>query len=172
MNKEQILEKSHSLIADVSTTVWDSLSKEDMAEDSLTLAYINGVTELTDSLIRLLDEESNPINEELAEYKYLEEQGLLLKIPCKIGDTIYVIGTKCEANEDITEGYCDTIDCDECQKDKEFTIYKRKVDSFYLASILGIYQNNIILNEKVFLTKEAAKKKFAEKNHELSLGQI
>lgn len=32
--------------------------------------------------------------EELKEYKQLEEQGLLLKLPCKIGDTVYVIGCK------------------------------------------------------------------------------
>ncbi|MGI5986166.1 MAG: hypothetical protein ACOX7O_09985 [Oscillospiraceae bacterium] len=29
--------------------------------------------------------------EKLAEYKDLEEQGLLIKLPCKIGDTVYII---------------------------------------------------------------------------------
>lgn len=28
---------------------------------------------------------------ELKEYKQLEEQGLLLKLPCKVGDTVYLI---------------------------------------------------------------------------------
>lgn len=32
--------------------------------------------------------------ERLAEYEDLEEQGLLLKLPCKVGDTIYVIPSK------------------------------------------------------------------------------
>jgi pantocin A family RiPP len=30
----------------------------------------------------------------LAEYEDLEEQGLLLKLPCKVGTTVYVIGCK------------------------------------------------------------------------------
>ena len=29
----------------------------------------------------------------LAEYEYLEEQGLLLRLPCKVGDTVYCIRT-------------------------------------------------------------------------------
>lgn len=32
--------------------------------------------------------------DKLYEYEDLEEQGLLLKLPCKIGDTVYVIGCK------------------------------------------------------------------------------
>ena len=34
--------------------------------------------------------------EELKEYKRLEEQGLLLKLPCKVGDTVYYISEKIE----------------------------------------------------------------------------
>lgn len=30
----------------------------------------------------------------LAEYEDLEEQGLLLKLPCKIGDAVYIVGYK------------------------------------------------------------------------------
>ena len=29
------------------------------------------------------------VQEKLREYEYLEEQGLLLKLPCKVGDTLY-----------------------------------------------------------------------------------
>ena len=31
------------------------------------------------------------ICDKLAEYEDLEEQGLLLKLPCKVGDTVYVL---------------------------------------------------------------------------------
>lgn len=31
------------------------------------------------------------ITEKLAEYEDLEEQGLLLRLPCKVGDTVYII---------------------------------------------------------------------------------
>ena len=30
----------------------------------------------------------------LKEYEDLEEEGLLLKLPCKVGDTVYIIGCK------------------------------------------------------------------------------
>lgn len=33
--------------------------------------------------------------EKLGEYEDLEEQGLLLRMPCKVGDTVYVIGFYC-----------------------------------------------------------------------------
>lgn len=34
------------------------------------------------------------IADKLADYEDLEEQGLLLRLPCKIGDTVYVIPSK------------------------------------------------------------------------------
>jgi hypothetical protein len=36
-------------------------------------------------------QEINRLNDILREYKELEEQGLLLKLPCKVGDIIYEI---------------------------------------------------------------------------------
>ena len=36
-------------------------------------------------------QEINRLNDILREYKELEEQGLLLKLPCKVGDYIYVL---------------------------------------------------------------------------------
>lgn len=37
------------------------------------------------------DYSSRRIIEKLAEYEDLEEQGLILKLPCKVGDTVYSI---------------------------------------------------------------------------------
>lgn len=48
-------------------------------------------------------EEANRLNKELAEYKKAEEQGMLLRLPCKVGDTVYAI----EVNEEEFEHfYC------------------------------------------------------------------
>lgn len=48
--------------------------------------------------------------EELKEYRDLEEQGLLLKLPCKAGDTVYIIDkryTKCSSfDEEYSESSC------------------------------------------------------------------
>lgn len=39
------------------------------------------------------DEEIDKVYEKLKQYEDLEEQGLLLRIPCKLGDTVYCIMT-------------------------------------------------------------------------------
>ena len=41
------------------------------------------------------DETIDAVYEKLREYEDLEEQGLLLRLPCKVGDTVYVI-CECE----------------------------------------------------------------------------
>lgn len=38
----------------------------------------------------LTPEQVVEMEKELGEYKKLEEQGLLLKLPCKVGDTVYI----------------------------------------------------------------------------------
>ena len=38
-----------------------------------------------------LQDKDKKAYKELAEYRRLEEQGLLLKLPCKVGDTVYKI---------------------------------------------------------------------------------
>lgn len=41
----------------------------------------------------------------LKEYEYLEEQGRLIKLPCKVGDTVYLI----KSNETIAERRADMM---------------------------------------------------------------
>ena len=45
-----------------------------------------GVTEKCNNCVLV-----NDVCEKLGEYEDLEEQGLLLKLPCKVGDTVYLI---------------------------------------------------------------------------------
>lgn len=65
--KKEILEKEHDLIADISTSVWDSINKEDREEDSLTLAYISGVTELASAIFKVLDSPISGESNELSD---------------------------------------------------------------------------------------------------------
>lgn len=46
---------------------------------------------LIDALYLERCEEINRLKAELAEYKKLEEEGLLLRLPCKVGDTVYYV---------------------------------------------------------------------------------
>lgn len=75
---------------------------------------------------------------ELAEYKKLDEQGLLLKLPCKVGDTVYTLNTL--KNKKIVLGQIEEI------------------DAFFIA--LCMMENRF--GKTVFLTKEEAEAKLKE----------
>ena len=78
-------------------------------------------------------QEIRRLNNILEEYKDLEEQGLLLRLPCKVGDTIY----------EIVNG-----------KIKEFCFYNTWRIARYLET--GIF------GEYAFLTREDAEAKLKE----------
>ena len=84
------------------------------------------------------------ILEKLAEYEDLEEQGLLLRLPCKVGTTVY----NTTWWDDVTE----KVDVD----GKTFyrTIHKHKV-SKSTFSLMDIYD----FGKTVFLTKAEAKQR-------------
>ena len=69
----------------------------------------------------------------LAEYEDLEEQGLLLRLPCKVGDTVY----------HVVQGRIVEIS---------------NVDLFFL--LLSVAENRF--NNSVFLTKSEAERKLKE----------
>lgn len=78
----------------------------------------------------------------LAEYEDLEEQGLLLKLPCKVGDTVFDIFDNSVRENSITSiEFC---------KNRKYCIWAKKDE------MLGT------LNEDVFLTREEAEKKLEE----------
>jgi len=82
----------------------------------------------------------------LHNYKELEEQGLLIKIPCKVGDTVYALS----------------------YADDEY--YPRKVSAVKLTSqgfVIEYREKEIVRSRKfgieVFLTREEAEKALEEK---------
>lgn len=78
---------------------------------------------------------------ELKEYKDLEEQGKLLKLPCAVGDTVYSLDRFCG-------GYsldCPSRPCESCE-DYKLEIYEAK---FKLNDINDF-------GKTVFLTREEA----------------
>lgn len=88
------------------------------------------------------------------EYKDLEEQGLLVRLPCKVGDTVYVPTRNFVSELRITLVSVDT---------NEMAMYF----SWLLNS--GIYPNldgfhGYELGKTVFLTREEAEKKLEEMN--------
>lgn len=99
--------------------------------------------------------------QKLADYEDLEEQGLLLKLPCKVGDTVYCIYeryTKCSENEQEFDEYsCQGCECLECDNHKEFYINQQKA---YALDWIVTNLNNF--GKIVFLTQEEAEAKLKE----------
>ena len=91
------------------------------------------------------------IVEKLAAYEDAEEQGLLLKLPCKVGDTVYAIGfnNKPVVYESVVLSILIT--------EKEI-VFNVKVDEFEINSQL----KQSMFGKTVFLTQEEAEAKLKE----------
>ena len=101
------------------------------------------------------------IIERLTEYEDLEEQGLLLRLPCKVGDTVYCIYeryTKCSENEQEFDEYsCQGCECLECDSHKELYVQSQKA-----YSLDWIVSNLKRFGKTVFLTQAEAEQKLKE----------
>lgn len=98
--------------------------------------------------------------EKSKEYQQLEEQGKLLKLPCKVGDTVYCIFnryTKCTFNnEEFDECSCQGCEY-ECDSKKEN--YVQDMRAYSLDWIVTNLKN---FGKTVFLTKSEAEAKLKE----------
>lgn len=84
----------------------------------------------------------------LAKFEDLEEQGLLVRLPCKVGDTVYTITRFCSGGiRDCDYAY----ECSECPNYKPEIDYKR----FKITMLNSV-------GKTVFLTREEAEKKLEE----------
>ena len=95
--------------------------------------------------------------EELKAYKDLEEQGLLLRLPCKVGDTLYHI-LACTTAEDFGKKYISWFIVTDItiNTTKEMAIAGRDVCN----REWGINSRGV--GKTVFLTKEEAEAKLRE----------
>ena len=101
------------------------------------------------------------ILQELKEYRDLEEQGLLLKLPCKIGTTVYVIDTIYECDNDYMDCIMEFPDMYQCERGFKCEYEHEKLvvrpESFDFKMLDNF-------NKTVFLTKEEAEEKLKELN--------
>lgn len=93
------------------------------------------------------------MRDKLAEYEDLEEQGLLLRLPCKVGDTVYILagrfGTFYE--EDICDG---------------FYIGRDGILQVKVQNHKGNHGTYGVVGKTVFLTKAEAEKALEEMEKE------
>ena len=97
----------------------------------------------------------------LADYEDLEEQGLLLRLPCRVGDIVYCICeryTKCSEYGQVLEEYpCQGCECLECDSHKELYVQPQKA-----YTLDWIVSNLKRFGKIVFLTQEEAEQKLKE----------
>lgn len=90
----------------------------------------------------------------LGEYEYAEEQGLLMRLPCKVGAEVWRIETGCciEREMDRCSAYCDGFDYPCADYKAERTIVKSR---FALSDIP-------FMGEFVFITRSEAEAALAK----------
>ena len=96
--------------------------------------------------------------EELKSYKEAEEQGLLVRLPCKVGDTVWDNDFGYPKSYEIkafSYGYCDSY-VEPDIEDQIIFYYEN-----YIGSITGAFPMSEI-GKTVFLTREEAEKKLEE----------
>lgn len=92
--------------------------------------------------------------DKLAAYEDAEEQGLLLRLPCKVGDTIYEVSyenRKYIIREHVVNQFVYIS-----YREPRIEIYCERENGFLLSSITGK------LDEGLFLTREEAEAKLKE----------
>ena len=110
-------------------------------------------------------EEIDAVYRKLKDYEDLEEQGRLIKLPCKVGDTVYVVTSPFNVFDDIEydenmkdevyESYVSSITFYECGE--QYRIYAKATNHF-----IGAYFRECDFGKTVFLTKSAAEAKLKE----------
>lgn len=110
--------------------------------------------------------------EELKSYKEAEEQGLLVRLPCKVGDTVWDNDFGYPESYEIkafSYGYCDSyVEPGVGIEDEIIFYYENSI-----GSITGAFPMSEI-GKTIFLTREAAEKKLEEmkKNDERKNGNL
>lgn len=89
----------------------------------------------------------NAMYNKLATYENAEEQGLSVRLPCKVGDTVYVLERFCDGSI----GDCDSwVKCEECE-DYQQQVSERRIGT--LAQAVSVIE---MLGKTVFLNREEA----------------
>nr|DAZ41960.1 MAG TPA: hypothetical protein [Caudoviricetes sp.] len=91
----------------------------------------------------------------LADYEDLEEQGLLVRLPCKVGDTVYVP----------TRNFISELRIVMISVDMHDTYFRWMLNSGIYPNLDGFSGNK--LGKAVFLTHEEAEKKLEELKNEI-----
>lgn len=104
----------------------------------------------------------------LATYEVLEEQGLLVRLPCRVGDTVWVVTSpinvfdECDgaAEYEVYESFLSSVTYYTCGE--QFRINAKVTNSFIVE-----YFRECDFGKTVFLTREEADSKLEELKNEI-----
>lgn len=121
--------------------------------------HANNLIQKLDELITKTDEKN-----ELQRYKEAEEQGLLVRLPCKLGDSYFIIRKYCDEHGELpyaTEHWgSDCLGCSEACNG-EFRIKEGRFND--VAQIVTFAKS---IGKTIFLTEEEAEKALEEMKNE------
>lgn len=92
---------------------------------------------------RKIREHASELYWRLKKYEDAEEQGLLLRLPCKIGSMVY------EIKKDLNQMKRETIE-------HNGHYYHRNIDVYFVTQVTFEIEDIVSLGKTVFLTKEEA----------------
>lgn len=110
------------------------------------------------------DYSTRRIIEKLAEYEDAEEQGLLLKLPCKVGTELFAVLNKCRAMVVSEEECDDELSCLECPYKNQFIVTQVSATKDVLMDEYFSKVPTYIWGKTLFATKEEAEKALVEFN--------
>lgn len=76
-------------------------------------------------------------------------------LPWSIGDTVYVVGTRCFAGEDPFNDCC-LVECEECGFDEEYVVFEKTLTKRLIADLIWGDNERFKWNTTVFRTEEEA----------------
>lgn len=103
--------------------------------------------------------------DKLADYEEAEEQGLLLRLPCKVGDNVYKIWSCGKNGKSVAEFRISHIDIDDLQNIEFAFISTKNISTSYWFCKIGDF------GKTVFLTKEEAEQALKKSIAELLKGE-
>lgn len=111
------------------------------------------------------DEDNFKAIEKLATYEDLEEQGLLVRLPCKLEDTVWVVTSPInvfgyyeydgDAEYEVYESFLSSVSY--YTSGEQFRIYAKVTNSF-----IAEYFRECDFGESIFFTRKEAEKKLEE----------
>lgn len=85
--------------------------------------------------------------DKLAAYEDAEEQGLLVILPCKVGDTVYRIERFCDGMKGDCGSYVSCVDCDD---------YQPEIHEIRIGTLVQAVAQIQSLGKTIFLTRAEA----------------